>query len=110
MYAIIENGGKQYKIEEGKKVRLEKLSNNQGDTVEIHTILSIADGATTILGNPYVNGAYIQGKVISQGKDKKITVFKYKRRKDSKTKRGHRQTYTELLIEKIHMEEASHGT
>jgi large subunit ribosomal protein L21 len=110
MYAIIENGGKQYKIEEGKRVRLEKLSNNQGDTVEIHTILSIVDGATTILGNPYVSGAYIQGKVLSQGKDKKVTVFKYKRRKDSKTKRGHRQAYTELLIEKIHMEEVSHGT
>ena len=110
MYAIIENGGKQYKIEEGKRVRLEKLSNNQGDTVEIHTILGIVDGATTILGNPYVNGAYIQGKVLSQGKDKKVTVFKYKRRKDSKTKRGHRQAYTELLIEKIYMEEASHGT
>jgi len=109
MYAIIENGGKQYKIEEGKKIRLEKLPNNPGDTVEIRTVLSIHDGATTIVGNPYIDGAYIQGKVLSQGRDKKVTVFKYKRRKDSKTKKGHRQAYTELLVEKIYME-ASHGT
>ena len=101
MYAIIESGGKQYKIEEGKKVKLEKITAPEGEEVRISNVLAINGANGTIVGNPYITGAYINGKVVAQGRDKKVTVFKYKRRKDYKVKRGHRQAYTELLIEKI---------
>ncbi|HNT43690.1 MAG TPA: 50S ribosomal protein L21 [Syntrophorhabdaceae bacterium] len=104
MYAIIENGGKQYKIEEGKKVRLEKFAGAEGDEVKIENVLAVNTGETTLIGSPYVSGAYINGKVVTQGRDKKVTVFKYKRRKDYKVKRGHRQPFTELLVEKIIVE------
>lgn len=104
MYAIIENGGKQYKIEEGKKVKLEKFAGSEGDEVKIEGVLAVNTGEKTLIGNPYVQGAYINGKVVVQGKDKKITVFKYKRRKDYKVKKGHRQPFTELLVEKIVLE------
>ncbi len=101
MYAIIESGGKQYKIEEGKKVKLEKITAPEGEEVRLSNVLAINGANGTVVGNPYINGAYANGKVIAQGRDKKVTVFKYKRRKDYKVKKGHRQAYTELLIEKI---------
>jgi len=104
MYAIIENGGKQYKIEEGKKVKLEKFTAPEGEEIRIGNVLAINGDSVTVIGNPYINGAYVNGKVVTQGKDKKVTVFKYKRRKDYKVKRGHRQAFTELLVEKIVME------
>ncbi len=104
MYAIIENGGKQYKIEEGKKVRLEKFSGAEGDEVKLENVLAVNTGEATLIGSPYVAGAYVNGKVVAQGKDKKVTVFKYKRRKDYKVKKGHRQPFTELLVEKIIVE------
>ena len=104
MYAIIENGGKQYKIEEGKKIKLEKLTAAEGEEVRLGNILAVNSDSGTVIGSPYVNGAYANSKVLSQGRSKKITVFKYKRRKDYKVKKGHRQAYTELLIEKIVME------
>ncbi|OPX98177.1 MAG: 50S ribosomal protein L21 [Syntrophorhabdus sp. PtaU1.Bin002] len=108
MYAIIQSGGKQYRVAEGRRVKLEKLFKNAGDEVRIEEVLVMNDGSSTIIGNPYVEGASVNGKVISQGKGRKVIVFKYKRRKDSKTKKGHRQPYTEVLVEKISME-APHG-
>ncbi len=104
MYAIIENGGKQYKIVEGKKIRLEKISANTGEDIQIKEVLAINNGENTILGDPYVQGAYISGKVLGHGRLRKVIVFKYKRRKDYKKKIGHRQHYTELLVEKIYTE------
>lgn len=108
MYAIIQNGGKQYKVAEGKKVKLEKLSVNTGDDVQIKEVLVVNDGSKTVVGSPYVEGAAVNGKVVAHGKNRKVVIFKYKRRKDSKTKKGHRQPFTEVLIEKISVE-ASHG-
>jgi large subunit ribosomal protein L21 len=108
MYAIIESGGKQYKIEEGKKIRLEKFPNSEGEEVQIREVLAINDGNNIVIGNPYIDGAYVHGKIVLQNKQKKVTIFKYKKRKDSKKKMGHRQPYTELLIEKIFLE-APHG-
>ena len=108
MYAIIETGGKQYRISEGSTVRLEKLSGVEGDGIRINEVLSVNDGTSTLIGSPYVSGAYIDGKVLSQGRARKVLVFKYKRRKDYKKKNGHRQFYTELLVEKIHLGD-SHG-
>ncbi len=72
--------------------------------MKIENVLAVNTGETTLIGSPYVSGAYINGKVVAQGRDKKVTVFKYKRRKDYKVKRGHRQPFTELLVEKITVE------
>lgn len=108
MYAIIQSGGKQYRVAEGKRVKVEKLLGGEGEDVRIKEVLAMNDGTTTIIGSPYVEGASVEGKVLSHGKARKVIVFKYKRRKDSKTKKGHRQPYTELLVEKISME-APHG-
>jgi len=104
MYAIIESGGKQYRISEGAKVRVEKLSGNADDVVALDQVLAVNDGERTLVGTPYVQGASVTGKIVAQGKARKKTVFKYKRRKDTKKKKGHRQPYTELVIEKIQME------
>ncbi|HPU29439.1 MAG TPA: 50S ribosomal protein L21 [Syntrophorhabdaceae bacterium] len=104
MYAIIEKGGKQYKITEGERIKLEKLDVPEGNDVQIKEVLAVNDGAKTVIGNPYVEGVYVSGKVIGHGRHKKVIVFKYKRRKDYKKKIGHRQHYTELLVEKIYTE------
>ena len=101
MYAIIESGGKQYKIEEGKKVKLEKITAPEGEEIRISNVLTINGANGTVIGHPYIDGAYINGKVIAQGRNRKVIIFKHKRRKDYKLKKGHRQAYTELLIEKI---------
>ena len=101
MYAIIETGGKQYTIKQGDKVRVEKLPGNTGDDITIGTVLAINDGEHMVTGSPYVTGASVVGKVLAQKKADKVTVFKYKRRKDTKKKKGHRQLYTEFLVEKI---------
>jgi len=108
MYAIVETGGKQYRVSEGIKVRVERLSGNADDQVALGQVLVVNDGENTLVGSPYVEGASVTGKIVAQGKAKKVIVFKYKRRKDSKKKKGHRQAYTELVIEKIQME-ATHG-
>jgi len=104
MYAIIESGGKQYRIAEGDRVRVEKLSGNADDQITIGNVLLVNDGETTAIGTPYVQGASVAGKIVAPRKARKVTVFKYKRRKDTKKKRGHRQAYTEVAIEKIQME------
>jgi len=109
MYAIIETGGKQYTIKQGDKVRVEKLAGNTGDDITIGTVLAINDGEHMVTGSPYVTGASVVGKVLAQKKAAKVTVFKYKRRKDTKKKKGHRQLYTEFLVEKIQMG-ASNGS
>ncbi len=104
MYAIIESGGKQYTIKQGDKIRVEKLEGNTGDDVTIGTVLAINDGEHMVTGSPYIAGASVVGKVLAQKKADKVIVFKYKRRKDSKKKKGHRQSYTELLVEKIDLQ------
>ncbi len=104
MYAIIANGGKQYKITEGNRVKLEHIAAAEGDGVQLKDVLMVDTGQGSIVGTPFVQGAYAQGKVVAHGRDEKVTVFKYKRRKDYKVKKGHRQHYTELLIEKIILE------
>ena len=108
MYAIIESGGKQYRITEGTRVRIEKGPGNADDQVSFDHVLAVNDGERLLVGNPYVPGASATGKITAQGRAKKVIVFKYKRRKDTKKKKGHRQAYTELVIEKIEME-ATHG-
>lgn len=101
MYAIIKNGGKQYRVEEGQIIKVEKLPVSENDTVEFDQVLSVVDGDNTKFGQPFVEGAKVTGKVIEQGKDKKIIVFKYKPKKRYRRKTGHRQPYTRVLVEKI---------
>ena len=104
MYAIIESGGKQYRISEGTKVRVERLSGSADEEVTLGQVLVVNDGERTVVGAPYVAGASVLGKIVAQGKARKVTVFKYKRRKDTKKKKGHRQAYTDVVIEKIQVE------
>jgi large subunit ribosomal protein L21 len=100
MYAVIKTGGKQYKVEEGDTIRVEKLPAEKGDTVTFDTILLIG-GDEYVIGSPTVSGAQVSGQVVRQLKDKKIIVFKMKRRKRYRRKQGHRQELTELRITSI---------
>ena len=100
MYAVILTGGKQYKVSEGDVVFIEKLEANEGDAVKFDKVLCVS-GDNTVIGTPVVEGASVDAKVLKQGKNKKVIVFKYKPKKGSKTKQGHRQPYTKVKIEKI---------
>ena len=99
MYAIIENGGKQYKVSEGDYVKLEKLPQEKGEEVTLPVVM-IVDGATVKTGSE-VGGAKVTATVQRQDKEKKIIVFKYKSKKNERKKQGHRQPYTAVKIEKI---------
>lgn len=101
MYAIIRTGGKQYQVEAGDTLRVEKLDGEVGDTVELDDVLLLVDGETVKVGQPAVEGAKVVAKIADQGRHKKIIVFKKKRRKGYKVKRGHRQPFTALTIENI---------
>ena len=101
MYAIIETGGKQYRAEQGKIIRVEKLPAEKGESVTFDKILMLNDDAAVKIGNPYLEGCNVEGKVVSQGREKKIIVFKFKRKKNYSRKQGHRQPYTEVLINSI---------
>lgn len=101
MYAVIATGGKQYKVSEGDIVRVEKLAGEVGSKVEISDVLLVGDEGATKIGTPTVEKAKVSGEIVEQGKEKKILVFKKKRRKGYKKLQGHRQQYTALKIEKI---------
>ena len=101
MYAIIETGGKQLKVEEGSVIYVEKLDVNEGDSYTFDKVISVCNDGLT-LGTPYVEGAKVNCKVEKQGKEKKIVIFKYKQKKGStRRKQGHRQPYTKLTVESI---------
>ena len=102
MYAVVVTGGKQYKVTEGDVVYVEKLNVEVDSTIELDNVLVVSkDNGELVVGKPVVEGAKVSAKVLAQGKDKKIVVFKYKRKKDYRKKQGHRQSYTKLQIEKI---------
>jgi large subunit ribosomal protein L21 len=102
MYAVIETGGKQYRVAKEDVIYIEKLNVNEGDEIVFDKVLVAVDSKNkTKIGNPYVEGASVKGKVIKNGKSKKITVFTYRPKKDSKRKMGHRQQFTKVSIEKI---------
>lgn len=101
MYAIIQTGGKQYRVTEGDVVSIEKLDVNEGDAVEFDQVLTVVkDGAVTV-GKPVVAGAKVSATVLAQGKGKKILVFKYKAKSNYRKRQGHRQPFTKVKIEKI---------
>ncbi|NLP48354.1 MAG: 50S ribosomal protein L21 [Clostridiales bacterium] len=98
MYAIIETGGKQYKVEAGDTVFIEKLKVEQDDEITFDKVITVGKEGETIFGTPYVEGATVTAKVLKNGKAKKITVFTYKPKKNVKRKMGHRQPYTKVQI------------
>lgn len=101
MYAVIETGGKQYKVNEGDTVFVEKLAAEDGAEVVFDKVLIAGEGADVKVGAPTVDGAKVTAKVVKSGKSKKITVFTYKPKKNEKRKMGHRQPYTKVEIVKI---------
>lgn len=101
MYAVIETGGKQYKVSEGDVIFVEKLDVEAGSTVNIDKVLVVADNGDIKVGAPYVDGASVEASAVKNGKDKKIIVYKYKPKKGYHKKQGHRQPYTKLEIKKI---------
>jgi len=100
MYAIIETGGKQVRVQVGQEIYVEKLEVEADQKVTFDQVLSVS-GSKTLVGTPYVIGVRVEGKVLKHGRGKKIIVFKYKKRKDYRRKQGHRQAYTKVLIENI---------
>ena len=101
MKAIIVTGGKQYTVAEGDILFVEKLGVEAEETVKFEQVLAILDGENTKIGAPVVEGAAVEAKVVKNGKGKKITVFKYKPKKNEKKKIGHRQPYTKVEITKV---------
>ena len=101
MYAIIETGGKQYKVAEGDTLFIEKLPVEAGDTVKFDKVLAILDGENTKFGVPAVEGASVEGTIVKNGKGKKVMIFKYNPKKGYRRRQGHRQPYTKVTIGKI---------
>ena len=101
MKAVIVTGGKQYTVAEGDVLFIEKLNAEENATVKFEEVLAVLDGENSKIGAPVVEGAAVEAKVVKNGKGKKITVFKYKAKKNEKKKMGHRQPYTKVEIVKI---------
>lgn len=101
MYAIIRTGGKQYQVAAGDRLKVEKLEGEVGSTVELQDVLLVVNGDNVFVGRPLVEGAKVSATIVEQGRQKKIIVFKKKRRKGYQVKRGHRQFYTALNIDTI---------
>ncbi|WP_066636390.1 50S ribosomal protein L21 [Desulfolucanica intricata] len=101
MYAIIETGGKQYKVQEGDTLYIEKLPFGDGETVEVDKVFAVEKDGQLTVGTPFVDGAKVVLKVVRHGKGKKIIVFKYKPKKNYRRKKGHRQPFTQVTVEKI---------
>lgn len=101
MFAIIETGGKQYKVQEGDVIYIEKLNGSEGESVTFDRVLAVSGKDGLVTGAPVLSGATVTGKVEKHGKGQKITVYKYKAKKNYRRKQGHRQPYTKVTIEKI---------
>jgi large subunit ribosomal protein L21 len=98
MYAVIKTGGKQYRVAQGDKLRVEKLAGNVGDTVTLGEVLLVGAGDGVKVGAPLVGGAKVEAKIVGQDKAPKIIIFKFRRRKNYRRKTGHRQPFTALEI------------
>ena len=99
MYAVVKTGGKQYKVEEGEILRIEKIPGEIGETIAFDEVLMFSDGENVTVGQPLLSDVAVEGHIVEQGKSKKVLVFKYKRRKRFRRMRGHRQQYTAVQIQ-----------
>ena len=101
MYAVIKTGGKQYRVQQGDVIFVEKIDSQANDAVTFEEVLLVGDGEQTKIGAPVVEGAKVEGKVLAQVKSKKVVVYKYKAKKNERKKQGHRQPYTKVEITAI---------
>lgn len=101
MYAVVNSGGKQYKVQQGQILRVEKISGDVGSPVSFDRVLMFSDGENVSIGQPALENIAVEGHIVEQGKAKKVLVFKYKRRKRYRRKKGHRQQFTAVLIDSI---------
>ena len=101
MYAVIKTGGKQYKAAAGEKLKIEQIPAEIGSEITLDQVLAVGEGASLKLGDPLVNGAAVMATVVSQGRHDKVTIFKMRRRKHYQKHQGHRQNFTEILINTI---------
>lgn len=101
MYAVVKTGGKQYRVQEGEIVRVEKIPGDVGTDVTLDQVLLFSDGENLRVGQPLLDGVSVNGRIVEQDRAKKILVFKYKRRKRFRKKQGHRQAYTAIRIDRI---------
>ena len=101
MYAIVETGGKQYKVSPGKVIRIEKIDGDRGNTWVFDKVLAISDGESLKVGTPYVQGAAVKGTIVRHAKARKILVFKYRAKTNYRKRYGHRQHFTEVRIESV---------
>lgn len=100
-YAIVETGGKQYRVAPGQKIDVDRLAVGEGKDIELSRVLLIADGKDTVIGNPTIDGAKVVATCLSEGKSDKVIVFKYKPKVRYRRKKGHRQIYSKLEIKEI---------
>ncbi len=98
MYAVLRTGGKQYRVAAGDTIKVEKLEGNAGDAVELKDVLLLADGENVLLGRPLIEGALIKAEILEQERDRKVVIFKYRRRRRYRRKTGHRQPFTALRV------------
>jgi len=101
MYAVVKSGGKQYRLSPGEIVRVETLDQDVGSSVEFDQVLAVKNDQEVMIGTPLVQNAKVTGTVVQNGRAKKVIVFKYKRKKQYKVTRGHRQQYTDVKIDEI---------
>ena len=101
MYAVVNSGGKQYKVQKGEILKVEKISGDVGNPVTFDRVLMFSDGKNVSIGQPLLDGVSVEGHIVEQGKARKIIVFKYKRRKRFRRKNGHRQEFTAVQIDSI---------
>ncbi len=101
MYAVIKTGGKQYKVAAGEKLKIEQIPAEIGSEITLDQVLAVGEGTSLKLGDPLVNGAAVMATVVSQGRYAKVTIFKMRRRKHYQKHQGHRQNFTEILINTI---------
>lgn len=101
MYAIVETGGKQYKVSPGEIVRVEKLPGTRGDSLVFEKVLAVSDKGSLRVGNPYLEGTTVKGTIVRQGKARKVLVFKYRAKTNYRRRYGHRQQFTEVRVDSV---------
>ncbi len=102
MYALVEIGGKQYKVEQGSVLRVDHMLQEKGAAVEFPSVLMVSDGATTRIGNPYLSGVSVKAVIEEHGKGRKVLIGKFKKKKNYRRRAGHRQQYSLIKVEAIH--------